>query len=92
MAKKRVAAAVAEASQSDVRGVVLAAGAKNLREFGYPNVTADNIMSTLVFRMFFDKMLEDTLADPRRFRLRADALPEVRKLRAEIAYLNKPGK
>ena len=34
-----------------------AAGVRNLREFGYPDVTPENITSDLVYREFFRGML-----------------------------------
>lgn len=41
------------------RDNLLAAGVRNLKEFGYPSVTKDNILTTRVFRSFFKSMLED---------------------------------
>ena len=35
------------------------AGAKNLREFGYPQATAENILHDYIFREMFKKMLDD---------------------------------
>lgn len=42
-----------------VREHLLAAGVKNLREFGYPDCTAENILTDLIYRQFFVSMLRD---------------------------------
>lgn len=44
-----------------IRTKLLEAGVKNLREFGYPNVTTDNILTEYIYAKFFEKMLEDNL-------------------------------
>lgn len=44
---------------------LIAAGVRNLREFGYPAVTAANILTDQVYRKFFKAMLEGNLGDPR---------------------------
>lgn len=44
-----------------IRQRVLKAGVKNLREFGYPNVDTENILTDLVYKDFFLSMLEDNL-------------------------------
>lgn len=44
---------------------LIAAGVRNLQEFGYGAVTADNIMTDSVYRRFFKAMLEGNLGDPR---------------------------
>lgn len=38
---------------------LIAAGVKNLKEFGYPNCTPENILTDCVFSQFFKSMLED---------------------------------
>lgn len=38
---------------------LIRAGVANLKEFGYPAVTKDNILTDLIFRAFFRSMLED---------------------------------
>jgi hypothetical protein len=38
---------------------LLEAGVKNLREFGYPSCTAENILTDYVYASFFMRMLED---------------------------------
>ncbi len=42
-----------------IRQMLIEAGVKNLKEFGYPNVTADNILTDMVFSQFFKEMLAD---------------------------------
>ena len=37
------------------------AGVRNLREFGYPDVTAENIGADPVYRQFFRSMLSENL-------------------------------
>ena len=44
---------------------LIAAGVRNLKEFGYPAVTTENIMTDQVYRRFFKAMLEGNLGDPR---------------------------
>ncbi|UIS25284.1 hypothetical protein [Erythrobacter phage vB_EliS-L02] len=38
---------------------LIAAGVRNLKEFGYDSVNVDNITSDMVFAKFFSRMLED---------------------------------
>lgn len=64
---------------NDIRNALIAAGVKNLREFGYPTCTAENILTVRVFARFFDGMLED---HPQRAHAQ-----EVAALRAEIKNL-----
>lgn len=42
-----------------MRENLIAAGVKNLKTFGYPDVTADNILSDDIYSRFFASMLED---------------------------------
>jgi hypothetical protein len=39
---------------------LIRAGVKNLKEFGYPAVDKDNILTDLVYSSFFKRMLETT--------------------------------
>ena len=41
------------------RAKIIAAGVRNLKEFGYPSVTADNILTDQIYSAFFKSMLED---------------------------------
>ena len=42
-----------------VKDKLVIAGVRNLKEFGYPSVTAANILTDPVFSAFFKSMLED---------------------------------
>jgi hypothetical protein len=43
-----------------MRDKLIAAGIRNLKEFGYPQVDALNILTDLIYSQFFKRMLEDT--------------------------------
>ena len=45
----------------DIRGKLIEAGVKNLKEFGYPHVSSDNILTDMVYSRFFQGMLDDTI-------------------------------
>lgn len=38
---------------------LIAAGVKNLKEYGYPHVTVENILTDTIYSAFFKSMLED---------------------------------
>ena len=40
---------------------IITNGVKNLKEFGYPAVTKENILTDEVYSMFFKNMLKDNL-------------------------------
>ena len=40
---------------------LIAAGVKHLKEYGYPNVTAENILTDRIYSAFFKSMLEDNM-------------------------------
>ena len=40
---------------------IIAAGVKNLREYGYPDVTTENIFSDPIYSRFFASMLQDNI-------------------------------
>jgi hypothetical protein len=42
-----------------VKEKLLKAGVKNLKEFGYPEVTTENILTDEIYKAFFKSMLED---------------------------------
>ena len=48
-------------SQRQIRAKIIANGVRNLKEFGYPSVTPENILTDMIFRKFFKSMLEDNL-------------------------------
>ena len=43
------------------RDKIIDAGVRNLKEFGYPNVNKDNILTDFIFKSFFQKMLEEAI-------------------------------
>lgn len=48
---------------ADIRGRLLSAGVKNLREFGYSTCNTENILTDYVFAAFFERMLTGTIED-----------------------------
>lgn len=44
---------------STIREKLIAAGVRNLKEFGYPDVTPENILTDFIYSRFFDSMLEE---------------------------------
>lgn len=61
-----------------VRDHLISEGVRNLREFGYPNCTNDNILTDMIYSRFFDRMLEE----------HPGHVETVKELRAEIARNN----
>ena len=47
-----------------MRDKIIAAGVANLKEFGYPRVTAENILTDRIYSAFFRSILEGNLGDP----------------------------
>lgn len=47
--------------QDDIKAKLIAAGVRNLNEFGYSHCTAENILTDTVYQMFFLRMLEDNM-------------------------------
>lgn len=45
-----------------LRDKALEQGASSLREFGYPNCTAENILSVSIYRAFFYRMVNQSLS------------------------------
>ena len=43
----------------EMKDKLIAAGVKNLHEFGYPGCTAANILTDGIYKAFFARMLED---------------------------------
>jgi len=41
------------------REMLLSAGVRNLKEFGYPDVSTTNILTDEIYSRFFAKMLEE---------------------------------
>jgi hypothetical protein len=50
-------------TNEQIREHLLKAGVKNLKEFGYPEVTTETILTDEVYKMFFKSMLEDNLGN-----------------------------
>lgn len=48
----------------NLREKYIKAGVANLKEFGYPSVNAENILTDRLFKMFFRQMLNGNLGDP----------------------------
>jgi hypothetical protein len=46
---------------NDIRAKLIAAGVKNLKTFGYPEVTSENLLTDPIYRAFFNSMLNDNL-------------------------------
>ena len=44
-----------------MRHKLISAAIRNMREFGYPGVNAENIITDQVYSMFFDSMLKENL-------------------------------
>lgn len=57
-----------------IRSKLIDAGVRNLREFGYPDVTSTNILTDRVYSAFFAKMLDEHQGNQE----------EVKALKAEI--------
>jgi hypothetical protein len=45
----------------NVRAKLIDAGVKNLRQYGYPECDADNILTDRIYSAFFASMLRDNL-------------------------------
>lgn len=58
-----------------IKEKLIAAGVRNLKEFGYPGVTKENILTDYVYARFFKSMLDDHNGNAK----------EVAELKAEIA-------
>lgn len=50
-------------TNEQIREHLLKAGVKNLKEFGYPEVTTETILTDEVYKEFFKSMLEDNLGN-----------------------------
>lgn len=44
--------------QQPIREKLIQAGIRNLKEFGYPSVNKDNILTDMIYSRMFDRMLE----------------------------------
>ena len=50
-------------TNEQIREHLLKAGVKNLKEFGYTEVTTETILTDEVYKIFFKSMLEDNLGN-----------------------------
>lgn len=50
-------------TNEQIKEHLLKAGVKNLKEFGYPDVTTESILTDEVYKMFFQNMLEENLGN-----------------------------
>lgn len=46
---------------SEVRKKLIQAGIRNLKEYGYPDVDSENIITDMIYSAFFSSMLKDNL-------------------------------
>lgn len=69
-----------------IREKVIAAGVKNLKEFGYPDVNEHNILTDEVYSQFFESMLRDNIMNLEHTRLpeHKAALTELKQLQKEL--------
>lgn len=49
----------AKSRTEEIEAALIAAGVRNLKEFGYPNCNKDNILTDEIYRQFFLSMLEE---------------------------------
>jgi hypothetical protein len=50
-------------TNEQIKEHLLKAGVKNLKEFGYPEVTTETILTDEVYKEFFKSMLEENLGN-----------------------------
>jgi hypothetical protein len=48
-------------SKENIKKSIVVSGVKNLKEYGYSEVTEDNIITDVVYSGFFKSMLKDNL-------------------------------
>lgn len=74
---------------ADILERLIAAGVKNLKEFGYPHVTAENILTDDVYRAFFVNMVRDSLIELEYVKspnsVIREAIKELKKLHKELS-------
>jgi hypothetical protein len=52
-----------ENMNTEIANKLIENGVKNLKEYGYPNVDADNIFTDMIYSAFFSKMLKEALGN-----------------------------
>jgi len=50
-------------TKEQIKDHLLKAGVKNLKEFGYPEVTVESILIDEIYKEFFKSMLDDNLGN-----------------------------
>lgn len=48
-------------TRQELKSRIVAAGVKNLRDFGYPSCNPENIKTDMIYRAFFESALRDNL-------------------------------
>jgi hypothetical protein len=64
-------------TNEQVKEHLLKAGVKNLQQFGYPEVTTENILTDEVYKEFFKSMLNDNKGNGKQIDEVIDQLLEV---------------
>lgn len=84
-------------TNEQIREHLLKAGVKNLKEFGYPLVTTETILTDEVYKEFFKSMLEDNLGNSNQIDevinnliSEIESLKEPSKMNGEIHFLLSP--
>ncbi len=74
---------MANSKQNNYREVCIQNGIKNLNQFGYRNVSEEDLLKDYLYASFFKRMLEDSLVEAESRNL-TDASYEIRKLIIEV--------
>ncbi len=61
MQRKKLTIRSKEDRAAEIRKILVEAGVKNLKEYGYPNISPETILTDYVFAAFFRSMLEDNI-------------------------------
>jgi len=44
-----------------IKDKIVENGVKNLKKFGYPSINKENILTDMIYKQFFERMLKDNL-------------------------------
>lgn len=72
--------------KTQIRKMMINAGVKNLKEFGYPSASAENILIDRIYSQLFKSMLKDPVNRSKRSdveRVRTALLEEIAKTEAK---------
>lgn len=69
-----------------IKQQIISAGIKNLKDFGYENVTSENIIQDKIYSAFFKRMLESNLGEDSDFDKVINELLEEIKLYSPEEY------